>query len=242
MRAHPCGPAERTGRLVVAIDGPSGSGKSSVARAVADTLGVGYLDTGAMYRALTWWCLSRGIALDDADAVAGAARDLPLELGMDPRRPTVRVGGRDVTGPIRESAISQAVSRVATNLAVRATLCARQQALIGEAVGQTRGVVAEGRDITTVVAPDADVRILLTATEHARLRRRALQLHGDTDVDSVSATRDEVLRRDRDDSRVSQFTHAAAGVRTLDTSELDLEQSVAAVLQVVREATAGRCG
>ncbi len=236
------GLGDGTERLVVAIDGPSGSGKSSVSRAVADALGVGYLDTGAMYRALTWWCLEQRIALDDADAVAQAAVTLPLELRLDARRPTVRVGGRDVTQAIRETGISLAVSTVALNPAVRATLRSRQRALIAEAVRRTGGVVAEGRDITTVVAPDADVRILLTASERARLTRRAMELHGDTDDASVTATRDEVLRRDQDDSTVSQFTHAAAGVTTVDTSALDLGQSVAAVLRVVRHVTAGRCG
>ena len=220
--------------LVVAIDGPSGSGKSSVSRAVARALGVGYLDTGAMYRAVTWWCLERGIDLDDERAVSAAAQALPLEIGSDPSAPTVVVGGVDVVGAIRETRISAAVSQVATNLGVRAILRLRQRALIAETAERTGGCVAEGRDITTVVAPDADVRILLTASEEARIARRATELHGEADAQAMAATHDQVVRRDRDDSTVSQFTTAADGVVTVDTSHLDFDGSVGAVLAVVR--------
>lgn len=234
------GPASRQagvarGDLVVAIDGPSGSGKSTVARAVATELGVGYLDTGAMYRALTWWCLHEGLALGEHDRVAAAAEAMELEVDTDPGMPGVRVGGHDVTGPIRETRISSAVSTVATNLAVRASMRLRQRALIAEASQRTGGCVVEGRDITTVVAPDADVRVLLTASEAARLARRAKELHGEADAASLAATHDEIVRRDRDDSTVSQFTTAADGVVTVDTSALDLAGSVRAVLAVVRE-------
>lgn len=221
--------------LVVAIDGPSGSGKSTVARAVATELGVGYLDTGAMYRALTWWCLREGIALDDRAAVAAAAPTFPLEVGTDPSRPEVHVSGHDVTAAIRETTISSAVSSVATNLDVRASMRVRQRALIAESLERTGGCVAEGRDITTVVAPDADVRVLLTASEDARLARRTLEIHGGTDPESLAATRDQIVRRDRDDSTVSQFVTAADGVVTVDTSALDLHEAIDAVLAVVRE-------
>src|SRR5436190_8063504 len=172
------GPEASGGGFVVAIDGPSGSGKSSVARAVASELGVGFLDTGAMYRALTWWCLHEGIALEDRAAVAVAAVTFPLEVGTDPARPEVHVSGHDMTAAIRETGISSAVSTVATNLEVRASMRVRQRALIAESVERTGGCVAEGRDITTVVAPDADVRVLLTASEDARLARRTLEIHG----------------------------------------------------------------
>lgn len=234
----PPGPPMRG--LVVAIDGPSGSGKSTVSRAVATELGIGYLDTGAMYRALTWSCLEDGIDLDDEDAVARAADALELDIGLDAAAPTVRVSGRDVAAAIRETRISAAVSRVATNRAVRARLRLRQRALIAEATQRTGGCVVEGRDITTVVAPDATVRVLLTADEGIRLARRATELHGAADAASVSATHDQVLRRDRDDSTVSQFLTAAAGVVTVDTSDLDLDASVSAVLGVVRKATGAR--
>ena len=219
--------------LTIAIDGPSGSGKSSVSRAVARALGVGFLDTGAMYRALTWWCLERDIDLTDADAVAAAARDLPLAVGTDPDAPTVSVGGTDISQAIRTTRVSTSVSAVATNLEVRAELQQRQRDLMAQIAQETGGVVAEGRDITTVVAPDASVRVLLTASEEARLRRRSAELHGSTDAAAVEATRDQVVRRDRDDSTVSTFTEAAPGVVLVDTSDLDFDQSVAAVLAVV---------
>lgn len=219
--------------VMIAIDGPSGSGKSSVSRAVARSLGVGYLDTGAMYRALTWWCLQLGLDLADTSAVADAARRLPLVMDTDPAAPTVAVDGRDVGAEIRTTDISSVVSVVATNLEVRAEMRRRQRALMAEIAHDAGGVVAEGRDITTVVAPDADVRILLTASEEARLRRRSAELHGEASVTTIEATRDQVLRRDRDDATVSTFHVAADGVVLVDTSDLDFDQSVAAVLEVV---------
>ncbi len=226
--------------LIIALDGPSGSGKSSVSRAVARALGIGYLDTGAMYRALTLWCERQGIDLGDRDAVAEAAQTLPLALGADPDAPSVELDGEDVAGPIRTSAISALVSQVATNTAVRAILQAQQRELMDLIAADTGGVVAEGRDITTVVAPDALVRILLTASEDARLARRSTELHGRADAATMASTRDIVVRRDRDDSTVSQFTTAAEDVITVDTSDLNFEQSVAAVLDVVRAVSGPR--
>jgi cytidylate kinase len=227
-----------TAPLTIAIDGPSGSGKSSVSKAVARRLGVGYLDTGAMYRALTWWCLEQGVDLTDTDAVAAAARELPLEIGTDPDAPTVSVAGTDVSEAIRTTRVSTAVSAVATNLDVRGVLQQLQRDLMARIGEQSGGVVAEGRDITTVVAPDARVRVLLTASEEARLRRRSAELHGTVDEAAVEATRDQVVRRDRDDSTVSTFTEAAEGVVLVDTSELDFDESVEAVLDVVAAETA----
>jgi cytidylate kinase len=216
--------------LVVAIDGPSGSGKSTVARRVAEALGLRYLDTGAMYRALTWWALEQGVELGDRARVAELARDLPLEVGTDPRRPTVRVGDVDVADAIRETRISTAVSAVATNLGVRAELVARQRA-----IAAAGGVVIEGRDITTVVAPEAPVRVLLTASETTRLHRRARDVHGAADATALAATRDQVLRRDADDAVVAHFLAAADGVDVVDSSELSLDQTVAAVLDLVEK-------
>jgi cytidylate kinase len=224
--------------LVIAIDGPSGSGKSSVSRAVAQRLGLAYLDTGAMFRALTWWCLQRGIDLEDQSAVAQAARDLPLHLDTDAGSPSVQVGGVRIDEAIRTTVISSSVSKVAINLDVRFELCARQRTLIAESV-KVGGVVAEGRDITTVVAPDADVRILLSASQAARLSRRAKELHGEAGDAAVSATRDQIVRRDQDDSTVSQFMLPAPGVTALDTSDLNFEQSVEAVLAVVATSRTG---
>jgi cytidylate kinase len=220
--------------LVVAVDGPSGSGKSSVSRAAAKALGVGYLDTGAMYRAVTWWCLEQGVDLTDQEAVAQATRDIPLEMGTDPANPTVHVGGREIEGDIRTTRVSEAVSKVATNTLVRPLLQQLQRDLIDRVATRTGGVVAEGRDITTVVAPDADVRVLLTASVEARLQRRSKELHGHAADHAVEATRDQIVRRDADDSTVSDFMEAADGVTLVDTSDLDFEQSIQALLDVVR--------
>ncbi|MGY4642538.1 (d)CMP kinase [Cellulomonas sp. URHB0016] len=229
--------------LVVAIDGPSGSGKSSVSKAVARSLRLAFLDTGAFYRAATWWCLDQGIALEDVPAVADAVRTMPLAVGVDPDAPTVTVGGTDIAAAIRETSISAAVSAVATNLAVRAELGRLQRAAIeaerdASSYSGGRGIVAEGRDITTVVAPDADVRVLLTASEAARLARRARDVHGTDDAAAVEATRDQVVRRDADDSTVVEFQVAADGVVTVDSSHLDFEQTVQAVLDVVASVVA----
>jgi CMP/dCMP kinase len=229
-------------RIVVAIDGPSGSGKSTVSRRVAERLGLDYLDTGAIYRALTWWCLEQGVDLSDptsADRVTELARTIPLELGTDPSAPAVQVAGRDIAAAIREPRISTQVSAVATNLAVRAVLRVIQRRLI--AAGP-RGCVAEGRDITTVIAPDADVRILLTADTEARLGRRAVELHGAADEQALAATRDQVVRRDRDDSTVSSFMSAAEGVRTIDSSTMSLAEVVDTVLAEVAARTGVRAG
>ncbi|MEW1953503.1 (d)CMP kinase [Terrabacter sp. NPDC080008] len=234
----PAAPEDQLSGFVIAVDGPSGSGKSSVSKQVARTLGYGFLDTGAMYRALTWWCLERGVDLADQDAVIAAAEDFPLAIGTDPDAPTVAVGDTDVAAAIREPRISTNVSAVATVLPVREILRVLQRRLISEAAQATGGVVAEGRDITTVVAPDAPVRILLTASEEARLARRSKELHGAADARAVAATRAQVIDRDLADSAVSEFTVAADGVTTIDTSHLDFQGSVEAVLRVVEAARA----
>lgn len=238
-------PAAPIRPLAVAIDGPSGSGKSSVSRAVADRLGLAYLDTGAMYRAATWWCLDQGIELVDSEAVAAAVKTMPLVMGIDPQAPGIHVGETDVAEPIRTTEISAAVSAVATNLEVRAEMRRLQREVIdtergADGFSEGRGIVAEGRDITTVVAPDADVRLLLTASEDARLARRALEIHGEAGRAQVEATRDQVLRRDSDDSRVSSFQVAADGVATVDSSALTFEQTIDAVLAVIEQVTAGK--
>lgn len=145
--------------LVVAIDGPSGTGKSTISRRLASELGLAYLDTGAMYRVATWWCLHLGLDLTDHEAVAEAVRTIPMEIGTDPAHPTFAVDGQDVAGEIRSTRISAAVSAVATNLGVRPELQRRQREAIAAELrpgsfSQGRGVIAEGRDITTVVAPE----------------------------------------------------------------------------------------
>lgn len=230
--------------LVVAVDGPSGSGKSSVCRRVADRLSLSYLDTGAMYRAAAWWCLDQGVDLTDGDAVVRAMAQMDLVMGLDPNAPTVTVGGTDVGVAIRSPEISGVVSHVATNLPARADLGARQRAIIeAERTGGRsggRGVVAEGRDITTVIAPEAPVRILLTASEAARLARRALEVHGTADDAALAATREHVVGRDAKDSTVVEFQVAADGVITVDSSPLTFDETVEAVLAVVRHAAGAR--
>ncbi|MEA5117442.1 MAG: (d)CMP kinase, partial [Propionicimonas sp.] len=192
-----------TRRLVIAIDGPSGSGKSSTSKGVAQRLGLAYLDTGAMYRAVTCAFLDAGVDPSDADKVVAATVGADLEISTDPADQWVRVNGEDVTQRIREQEVSAKVSAVSTLPACRANLVERQRAIIDAAPD---GIVAEGRDITTVVAPDADLRVLLTADPEVRMARRNLDLGGD--VDKAILT-DQVLRRDRDDSTLVNFTTAA---------------------------------
>lgn len=213
--------------LVVAIDGPSGSGKSSVSREVARRLALAYLDTGAMYRAVTHYCRSSDVDLADAAAIEQAAEEIDLHQSTDPDAEWVRVGDDDVTEAIRSPEVSASVSAVATTMGARAELIRRQRQAITDA---RRRMVVEGRDITTVVAPDAEVRILLTASEEARMARRGLQLGG---TQSAEALQHQVLARDKKDSTVVNFQQAADGVVTVDSSDLDFEQTVEAVLTVV---------
>ena len=217
--------------MVVAIDGPSGSGKSSTARGVARRLGLAFLDTGAMYRAVTWLALHRGVDLADSESVAQIVRSAEMELALQPDRFSIAVDGIDVTQAIRAPEVSAVVSAVATNLAVRADLVARQKQLIAET---PEGIVAEGRDITTVVAPDADVRVLLVADPQARVARRHAELADRADVDAVT---DQVIRRDRDDSTVAQFTSASPGVHVIDSTELTLNEVVTAICELVPAAS-----
>lgn len=212
--------------LVVAIDGPSGSGKSSVSKEAARRLRAAFLDTGAMYRALTWACLETGTELADADAVTTAVRESNLFISTDPDREEVKVDGTDVTAAIRAPRVSESVSAVASIPGVRAELVQRQQ----EVIARHTRIVAEGRDITTVVAPEAPVRILLTASEEARLRRRGLQLGG---TQSAADLHRQVIGRDARDAATTSFTTAADGVVTIDSSDLDFEQTVQMVLDVV---------
>lgn len=214
-------------KIVVAIDGPSGSGKSSVSKETARRLNARYLDTGAMYRAVTWHALDAGTDLTDAAAVAAAVKAADLFISLDPDVEKVTIHGTDVTETIREPFVSEAVSAVATNLEARAELVARQRAIINA----NERIIAEGRDITTVVAPDADARILLTASEEARLRRRGIQLGGTQTEAELEA---QVLARDAKDSTVVNFTVAADGVATVDSSDLDFEQTVLAVLEAIK--------
>ncbi|MGJ7442693.1 (d)CMP kinase [Aquipuribacter sp. MA13-6] len=216
--------------MLVAVDGPSGSGKSSVSREVARRAGLAYLDTGAMYRAFCWAALRDGADVADAEATAAVARAADVRVSTDPDTARVVVDGTDVTDAIRGADVTAAVSQLAAHPAVREVLRLAQRAVMD---GAPTGCIAEGRDITTVVAPDADVRILLTADPDARVRRRARQLGGAGRGADVRAA---VLGRDEKDSRVTSFRTAADGVLELDSSDLDLEQTVTAVLELVHRA------
>lgn len=210
---------------VVAIDGPSGAGKSTVARLVARRLGWGYLDTGAMYRIGTVWCRRSGVDLSGHDEAAAAIAEMPLRITTDPDDVRVFLGSDEVTGEIRSAEVSAVVSQVSTNLAARKVLGQWQRTLA--AAGH---MVVEGRDITTVITPDAPVRVLLTASPDARLVRRARELYGDSSPEAIAATRDVVLRRDQDDSSVVEFMTPAEGVTLIDTSGMSIEEAVEAVL------------
>jgi len=219
--------------LVIAIDGPSGSGKSSASKGVARRLGLRYLDTGAMYRAVTWWMLTQGVPVEDAEAVAARAGEPVLECGTDPDAPTIAVNGVDVSGPIRTREVTNAVSAVSAVPAVRERLVALQREIIGDG-----GIVVEGRDIGTVVAPDAPVKIFLTASEEARARRRARDLAHDPAA-TVELTQAEQARRDRLDSTrtTSPLTKAEDAVE-IDSTSLSLPEVIEAVVRLAKESTA----
>ncbi len=219
--------------MTIAIDGPAGSGKSTISKKLARALGIGYLDTGAMYRALTWFALSEGIDLADQTAVAAAAEQMPLVMHSDPDDPHYVVGDTEVTTAIREPRISESVSVVATNLPVRHWMAREQRRRMLEARAQGSGMIAEGRDITTVVCPDADVRILLLADPAARLERRTRELYGDIAPEHLETTRKQVEDRDAKDSTVSEFLEPAPGVCVVDSSTLTIQGVVDAVLALV---------
>jgi CMP/dCMP kinase len=209
--------------LVVAVDGPSGAGKSSASRAAAIELGLSYLDTGSMYRALTWWLLDRGVDVSDAATVGALAAEPHIEVGTDPHKPWVRIDGTDVTSVIRTREVTGAVSVVAAVPRVRAHLIAQQREIIASA----GGIVAEGRDIGTVVAPDAPVKVYLTAEGAERATRRA----GETSR-SPTATQIDQDRRDRLDA--AQSGKAADAVE-IDSTSLSLDQVVDIVVRLARE-------
>ena len=215
--------------LVVAVDGPAGSGKSSVSRAAASRLGFDFLDTGAAYRALTWFALERGTDVADAPAVVALVDDLGYATVATSHGTTVKVGETDVTAAIREPRVTAVVSDLARIPEVRTRLTAMFRATI--AATREAGIVVEGRDITTVVAPDAEVRILLTADEEVRIARRSREL---TPENAASAA--QLRDRDQKDAAVVDFLTAAPGVTTLDSTDLDFEQTVQAVLDLVEAA------
>lgn len=215
------------GTFIIAIDGPAGSGKSSVSKEVARTRGYGYLDTGAVYRALAWSVLETGSETSDEAAVLAALADFEVAIGLDPDVRRVSVSGRDVTEPIRDPRVSSAVSGVARIPLVRDTLNRRFHQIVQAA--DVPAVLIEGRDITTVVAPDAPVRILLTADAEVRASRRAKELLGH-DAAQVAA---DLRQRDAKDAQVVDFLTPAPGVTVVDSTDLDFDGTVAAVIDVI---------
>ncbi|GCD88930.1 (d)CMP kinase [Nocardioides sp. LS1] len=212
--------------LVVAIDGPSGSGKSSTSRGVAARLGLRYLDTGAMYRGMTWWMLENGVDVSDPSAVAARAREARIQSGTDPLAPTITVDGVDVAEAIRGEAVTGAVSPVSAVPEVRAVLLELQRSIIAA----DGGIVVEGRDIGSVVAPDAPVKVYLTADPEARALRRAAEEGGS----DVAATQQSLLARDKIDSgrTVAPLTMAEGAVH-LDTTPYSLDEVIGLVVDLV---------
>lgn len=214
---------------VIALDGPAGTGKSSVARGVAEVLKWRFVDTGATYRAVTLAVLRAGVSLDDPSAVAEVAQQARVELDTDPRHPTVRLDGEDVSAQIRGDEVTTSVSRVSAVPAVRACMVTLQRRAMG-----TNGAVVEGRDIATVVAPYAGVKVYLDARPEVRAQRRAtdLQAAQGQPLESVAAA---LRGRDSIDNQTNRLDASEGAVR-LDTSDLTLDEVVARVVQLAERA------
>ena len=210
-----------TGTTVIAIDGPAGAGKSTVGRAVARRLGLDYLDTGAMYRAVTYAAMRRGIPVHDIDAVAELAREVILDVDDD----GVRVDGTDATVAIRRRDVTQAVSVVAANSGVRTELVERQRAWV-----RTRGGgVVEGRDIASVVFPDARLKLYVTASPRVRATRRVGEIGGD-----VQEVESAIVERDRlDSSRADSPLREADGAIVVDTSDMSIDEVVDRIVELL---------
>lgn len=222
---------QRTG-VVIAVDGTSGSGKSSTSRGVADRLGLRYLDTGAMYRAMTWWMLEHGVDVHDASAVAAHVDAPVIVSGTDPLAPAITLDGADVSEQIRSQLVNEHVSPVATVPEVRARLIALQRTVIEDAVDGA-GIVVEGRDIGTAVWPDADLKLFVTADPAARAARRALE-EGGSDADAVRASLES---RDRIDSTRGGLA-VPDGALHLDTTPYSLAEVIDRVVALVEQASA----
>jgi CMP/dCMP kinase len=235
-RENASGAARQAAGFVIAVDGPAGSGKSSAARGVAAALGLRYLDTGAMYRALTWWLLEHGIDTASDAAVLAHLRRPVIEIGTDPVSPTVRVDGVDVAGPIRTREVTNAVSTVAAIPQVREYLIAKQREIIASAVADGEGIVAEGRDIGTVVAPDAPVKVFLTASEQVRALRRSADLTGDPAVTPALTLREQAVR----DRRDAPQTAKAADAIEINATLLGLDEVIGEIVRLARQRRAGR--
>jgi cytidylate kinase len=215
--------------LVIAIDGPSGSGKSSVSRAVATELGLDYLDTGSMYRAMTWFIQDLGVDVNDPQAVASAAKADVIQPSIDPSEPGIRVAGLDVSVAIRGPEVTKGVSAVSAVPAVRELMVALQRDI---AANSQSGIVVEGRDICAVVLPEAPVRLFITADPEARANRRAKEIGAE-----VTETQDDLARRDLADStRTVSPLEVAPGARVIDTTYLELSEVIAQVVDIARAA------
>ena len=218
--------------IVIAIDGPSGSGKSSTSKGAAKARELRYLDTGAMYRAMTWWMLEHGVDVDDAEAVTALVGRPRIVMGTDPEAPTVMVDGRDVGAEIRSKDVTANVSAVSAVPAVRERLVRAQREIIAAARAESTGIVVEGRDITTVVAPEAPLKLFLTASAEARAQRRSKEIR-DTDV---AATQADLVRRDKlDSSRAHSPLKQTADATELDTTGLTLDEVVALIVKLADE-------
>ena len=220
----------RVNGIVIAVDGTSGSGKSSTCRGVADRLGLRYLDTGAMYRAMTWWMLSHAVDVHDASAVAARVGDPVIVSGTDPLAPAITLDGDDVSAEIRSQVVNEHVSPVATVPEVRARLIDLQRAVIEESL-EGGGIVVEGRDIGTAVWPDADLKLFVTADPAARAARRALE-EGGTDAHAVRAS---LETRDRIDSSRGGLAVPEGAVH-LDTTPYSLAEVIDRVVALVERA------
>ncbi len=220
--------------MIVAIDGPAGAGKSTVARAVADALGVGYVDTGAMYRALTLLALRSGVDLDDDAALADLARANPVRLDHGSSGLRVYIAGDDVTMAIREADVTDAVSQLAAHPGVRAEMVDRQRDIM--AIGDW---VSDGRDIGSVVCPDAAVKVFLTASVDERARRRHAELVARGEKVDLRVIRDDVERRDHaDSSRAASPLVVADGAVILDTTGMGIDEVVRRIAGMAAEARA----
>ncbi|HEV2780781.1 MAG TPA: (d)CMP kinase [Actinophytocola sp.] len=223
-------------RGVVALDGPSGTGKSTVARRLAGLLGARYLDTGSMYRAVTLAVLRAGADPADEARVIPIAEAVDLRVGTDPAAPTVHIGDEDVAHEIRGGPVTRAVSAVSAIARVRELLVADQRAIIERELDRGAGIVVEGRDIGTVVAPGAALKIFLTASSDARARRRARQDTAEGRMSTVDEARRDVDRRDRlDSSRSASPLRAAEDAVAVDTTELDLMGVLDRLVAIVDE-------
>jgi cytidylate kinase len=215
--------------IVVAVDGTSGSGKSSTSRGVADRLALRYLDTGAMYRAMTWWMLRHGVDVHDAAAVAARCHEPLIESGTDPLAPTITVDGEDVATAIRQPDVNAAVSPVSAVPQVRARLLGIQRVAIDAALAGP-GIVVEGRDIGSVVWPEAPVKVYLSAEASARATRRAAE-EGGSDVET---TRESLLARDQiDTGRTVSPLVMADGAVHIDTTAYSLDEVIDQVVALV---------